>query len=136
MIYKIFYLLLIYNFAFANNYELKLYEKVLPSIFKEIPIKVFADKDTHVLLEHSNKFHIVSKCDKAVILLIGKRFDNIPIQCKDKPIFATSYRSYKNSVNSFGAFYWRKGRPQLKFKNEVLEKYNLNLPFSLQKYVK
>ena len=119
-----------------NRYELKLYEKVLPFVFHKTPLIVFADKDANEILKYSKKFKIVTKCKKAVVILIGSDFLDIPDECKDKPIFSTSYRSFKNSENSFGAFYWRKGRPQIKFKNKVLEKYNLTLPNFLRKYAK
>ncbi len=120
----------------SNNYELKLYEKILPPIFSKIPLTVFADKDANELLNISKKFKIVTNCNEAVVILIGRNFLNIPDDCKDKPIFSTSYRSFKNSKNSFGAFYWRKGRPQIKFKNKVLVRYNLTLPNFLRKYEK
>ncbi len=120
----------------SDNYELKLYDKLLPLIFIKTPIVVFVDKDTRELLKNSDKFKIVNSCDKNTMVLIGKNFHNLSYQCKNKPIFATSYRGFKNQKNSFGAFYWRKGRPQIRFKNDVLNRYNLNLPNSLKKYAK
>lgn len=120
----------------SDKYELKLYEKVLPSIFTTTPIKVYVDKNTKELLKNSNKFEIMDSCDDATVLLIGKSFVNIDSQCQGKPMFSTSYRGFKNGTNSFGAFYWRKGRPQIRFKRDVLDKYNLFLPNSLQKYAK
>lgn len=130
-------LLLFYNILNANNnYELKLYEKVLPSIFKQTPIKIFADKNIKEILKYSQLFHIVDNCDNAVMLLVGKNFSDLSKECKNKPIFSTSYRDFKNNDNSFGAFYWRKGRPQIKFKNSVISKFNLHLPNNLKKYSK
>ena len=130
-------LFLLYSISNASdNYELKLYEKVLPSIFKQLPIKIYTDDDIKDILKHSNKFDILSTCTDAVVVIIGKNFENISQECKNKPIFATSYRGFKNYQNSFGAFYWRKGRPQIRFKNDTLNRYNLNLPNSLKKYAK
>ena len=135
---KILIVLLIYYNCLnaSDNYELKLYEKVLPSIFTKLPIKVFVDKKHRKMLQNSSKFKVVDNCNESVVLLVGKDFTKLPSECKNKPLFSTSYRSFKNDKNSFGAFYWRKGRPQIKFKNDVLDRYNLNLPASLKKYAK
>ncbi|MEA3228820.1 MAG: hypothetical protein U9P38_07095, partial [Campylobacterota bacterium] len=65
---------------------------------------------------------------------IGKRFDTLDDSCKTKPIFATSYRSYRDLKSSFGSFYWRNGKPQIKFKLNKVEEFKLFLPKSLKKY--
>jgi len=132
-------ILLIPLFVFAllhaeENYELKLYESIIPSIFNERPIKVYLDKDMSRLLKDSSKFEIVQYCNSSVTLLIGKNFKNLFDECKGKPVFSTSYRSFKNNDNSIGAFYWRKGRPQIRFKSDALKRYNLILPSKLQRY--
>jgi len=123
------------SILFANdNYELKLYEKIIPSIFKH-KVYVYVDKKSEELLKNSDKFLIVDNCNNADIL-IGKYFDNLEDSCKNKPYFSTSYKSYKNNKNSFGAFYWRKGRPQIKFREEIIKKQNLTLPDSFSKYIR
>ncbi len=133
---KIFLIwIFLHQILLANSsYELKLYEKVLPSIFTKLPIKVFVDKSTKKLLKDSDKFEIVSVCNDDVVLVIGKNFHNLSANCKEKPLFATSYRWYKNYKNSLGAFYWRKGRPQLRFKKDTFKRYNINLPEDLMRY--
>ena len=117
-----------------SNYELKLYEKIFPVIFHKQHLKVFTDKDTKAFLNNSNTFSIVNSCNNA-ILLIGKEFPSLENKCKNKPLFSTSYLSYHNQKNSFGAFYWRKGRPQLKFNKILLKKFNIILPISLRVYI-
>jgi len=132
---KFFILCFIFTkLLFSNNYELKLYEHILPSIFKG-KILIYTDSKSKEILENSKILTIVDKCSEAN-LLIGKNFNNLDELCKKKPLFTTSYKSYKNNKDSFGAFYWRKGRPQLKFKKDVIEKLNFLLPNNLQKYVK
>jgi len=118
-----------------ENYELNLYEKVLPAIFKKNHLKVYVDEDAKELMRYSSVFTIVSKCSEAS-LLIGAKFNDISTICLHKPLFSTSYKSFKNNHNSFGAFYWRKSRPQIKFKNKVLKRYNLKLPKSLIRFAK
>ena len=125
----------IINTLFASDsYESKLYEKILPMVFQQKNINIFPDNEAKDFFKNSSKFNIVYNCDDAD-LLVGKSIENFPLDCKNKPIFATSYRLFSNE-NSFGAFYWRKGRPQIKFKLSVIEKFNLHLPQSFKKYAK
>ncbi|NPA59146.1 MAG: hypothetical protein GXO30_01565 [Epsilonproteobacteria bacterium] len=128
----LFFLLFITIYAHASiDYELRFYERIIPLIFK-IPIHIYADKEIKFILRRSKKFIIENKC-KDALLIIGLVKN---IKCQDKPLFATDYETYKISPNAFGAFYWRKGRPQLKFKKEKLEEFNLEIDSSLQKYIK
>jgi len=128
--------LVLFNSLFSSeDYELKLYETVLPIIFNTTEIKVFVTKDINTILKSSDKFIIVNNCNDAD-LLIGKKFINLPNNCKDKPLFTTTYKSFKNNVNCIGAFYWKKGRPQIKFKLKNIEKHNLLFPLQLWKYAK
>ena len=115
----------------VTNYELRFYERVIPLIFK-IPVHIYADKETKNMLKKSDKFIIENSCTNAQLIM--GMIKNI--KCKDKPLFATDYDTYKLSPNAFGAFYWRKSRPQLKFKKQKIKEFNLNLDLSLQKYVK
>jgi len=129
----IFLIVLIFNNLLANkNYELELYEKILPLIFDKSSIKVYADSEAKQILKNSKIFIIIDSCQNAD-LLIGKNKKSFLNKCLNKPLFATSYKGFKLK-NSFGAFYWRKGRPQLRFKLDTINKYKLNLPSNLKRY--
>lgn len=120
----------------SDEYELELYKTIFPIIFQQNDIFIYTqDKNQEVMLKKSENFKLVKQCQEADFLF-GKKFENLPFECVDKPIFSTSYRSFKNSKNSFGAFYWRKGRPQIRFNLEVIKKYHLYLSKDLQKYAK
>ena len=118
-----------------GDYEVKLYEKVLPMFFNKISINAFVDKKTKEIMSHSKKIILVDNCKNADVL-IGSNFENLIKDCQYKPIFGTTYRSFKKNHNYFGAFYWRKGRPQLRFRLDIIKKYKLNLSESLRKYTK
>ncbi len=119
----------------SGEYELKLYEKIILPIFAKHTVFVYSDETTRKILRNSRKLMLTNECSKADVL-IGKAFTNLSTECQSKPLFATSYRSFNSYKNSFGAFYWRKGRPQIKFNLESIESYNLFLPESLHKYAK
>ena len=119
---------------FSNTqYELKLYETILPVLFQQKKLKVYADNKSKEVLLNSRLFSVTSHCKQAELLL-GKNFTNLDRQCMEKPLFATDYKSFKNFENSFGAFYWRKGRPQIKFNLKLIQKFKLYLPQNMKKY--
>ena len=127
-------LLLFGNIIFASaSYELKLYEKILPIVLKSSKIAVYADSNSFEILRDSNLFTLTNDCTKASIL-IGKTFNTLQKSCLEKPIFATGYRAFRDFNSSFGVFYWRKGRPQLRFSLNRVKKLGLFLPQSLLKY--
>lgn len=129
-------MLLFSSILFANdNYELKLYEKVLPAIFQTNSIVIYPDSDAKALLQKSSFFKLTANCADAD-LLVGKDFENLKLSCQTVPLFATSYNAFKNLNNSFGAFYWRKGRPQIKFNLDKMKSFHLHMPDSLIKYAK
>ena len=129
-------LLLYSNLLFGDDtYELKLYEKILPAIFKDTQIVIYGDDDANKILAQSNIFVLTSKCETAT-LLFGKDFDSLEKACTKIPLFTTNYHSFKNMPNSIGAFYWRKGRPQIIFNLDTLLLFNIELPNNLKKYAK
>lgn len=128
----IFFIFSTLSFASYDNYELKLYEKILPMILTE-NLLIYADNNSKSIIEDSSILKTTLDCKKAT-LLIGKKFNNLDGKCKNKPIFSTSHRSFKKTTNSIGAFYWRKGRPQIKFNTSTMEKFNLMLPRSLKEF--
>jgi hypothetical protein len=129
-------LISLFNIILSANgdYELKLYDSILPKIYTKNIISVYIqDSEIKTLLQKSRHFKITNRCENAE-LIIGKYPDMLDYDCQNIPIFATSYRSYKNIQNAIGAFYWRKGRPQVKFNLNTIERYNLYLPQNLKKY--
>jgi len=127
--------LILFSTIFANDdYELNLYDKIFSSIYRSQKLKIYADETISELLKKSDMFIIVKNCYDAKIL-IGKNF-SFDSRCANKPKFATSYPSFLNNKNVIGAFYWRKGRPQIKFKKNILNKFNIILPKSLEKFSK
>lgn len=127
-------LFIVLTTLFSNeNYELKLYEKVLPALFKMKLLTIYTDKKHKVIMQKSKRFTLVNHCKDAV-LLFGSYFNSLPQECQNKPVFYTNYRNYKKDKNGFGVFYWRKGRPQIKFKKFTLEAMHLKLPQNLQRY--
>ena len=119
---RIFFLLL-YSLLYANEYEIELYKKIFNTLFNK-NVKVYSDKNIAL--------NLVKDCKQADVLLIYN-LKNLP-KC-DKPLFVTNYKNFLNT-DAIGAFYWRKGRPQLIFRLKTIQKYHLHLSKKLRKYAK
>jgi len=119
-----------------THYELKLYESILPTLFQKKSLTIYTqEREQKNILKNSLVLKLSNSCSNAD-LIIADNLAEMPEVCISKPLFTTSYRSYRDAKNTFGAFYWRKGRPQIHFKLETIKRYNLHLPNYLQKYAK
>ncbi|SFV67897.1 hypothetical protein MNB_SM-6-1230 [hydrothermal vent metagenome] len=119
---------------YAQDYTLKLYEEILGALSSRFPIVVYADGQSSQILEKSSNFKVVHFCNENVEFLVGSSFGSLSSLCKKKPLFATTHRAYHKYSNAFGAFYWTKGRPQIHFNKELLERFDLHLPENLQRF--
>ncbi len=127
-------ILLFFVFTFLlgeNSYELKLYEAVFPMLFKKNSIKVYTNEKYKSIFKNSKIIQYTHRCSEGDFI-----FGDINAsKCSKLPIFATSYRGFKNNDKAFGAFYWRKGRPQFELNKKICKKYHIDIPKSLQRYV-
>ncbi len=81
--------------------------------------------------ENFSEFKITN-CQLADIILVKGIEEKISFK---KPAFALDYISFKNCQNCIGAFYWRKGRPQIILIKENLDLFNIKVNKELQNYV-
>ena len=132
---KLFLLMVFAMSLFGQDYTLKLYEKVLVPLSYSSSIVIYADGASSQILQKSSKFEVVHFCSEDVEFLVGSSFGTLSPLCKKKPLFATTRRAYHKYSNAFGAFYWTKGRPQLHFNREVVNRFELNLPANLQRFI-
>lgn len=128
---KIIFLIIFSISLYANSsYELKLYDKVFTSLFEKEKINIYTTKKYKSIFKYHYRFNIVSDCNEADLI-----FSNIDSNCTKKPIFVKDYKSFKETKNVIGAFYYRKGRPQLKLNKKNIKKFNLNIDNYLKDYV-
>lgn len=76
---------------------------------------------------------IVDNCSKAEVVILST-VKEIPKSCKGKILFGTRYAHLAN-LNVTGAFFWQKGRPNILFYQKRLDKHNIKLDSSFNKYI-
>jgi len=120
-------------FAFSISAESKIYSNVLHGLSVQKEIKIWTDdKSKEEQFAKIQNVICVEKKEDAEILLL---FHTLNIK-SSKLIFVGSYtllKHYKQEV--LGGFYWQKGRPNLLFLKENLEKHGLVLPQNLTDYI-
>ncbi len=127
----LFVLFLITSILFAdNNYETALYEKIFPLLMDKKIIKIYTRDKNKPVFKKSKDMVLVNDCINADIVF-GAFYD---AKCAKKPHFATTYKDFIKDKSAIGAFYWKKGRPQLRFSRKAFEKFHLILPKILEKY--
>ena len=138
----IVFVLLFHNlFAFDKDTTLKVYNKIFTSIFpqKDV-INIYVLNQQYIdLFKNSHKFKIVYNIKKASVAIVTSQKELEEIQkIKTKNsiiIFATQEKLLFDNKLTIGAFYWKKGRSQLLFVKDRLDKYHIKLPNEYDKFI-
>jgi len=126
--------------AWDKESTVKLYHHLFHSMIQHETIKFYTqNREYATVFAHAEHFVLVDKAEDADIVLLTskKEIEKLKntILPKNTILFTTSYRLLKTNDDIVGAFYWRKGRSQLLFIRERLEKKNIHLPQSYRKYI-
>lgn len=115
--------------------EKEIYNIILKALFPSKSIvKVWSDESSkNSLFKSIDGVHIVKNKKEADILMLFNTYDT---QERHQAIFANGYLVFqRNKGNAIGGFYWQKGRPNLIFVKNKLQKRGIVLPEKLQKYI-
>ncbi len=116
------------------KYELKIYATLLHNFFpRQQIIKVWSDDvQKEKMLSKLSDIKIVKKIKNANILIV-KKDKKLP---REKLIFAINYLIFKYyEKDAIGGFYWKKGRPNLLFLRQNLDKHNIKLPSEFNEFM-
>ena len=81
-----------------------------------------------------SKFEVVSDFEEADLIIIKNNFASLD-KYKNKHIFVLDYNLLSKIPNSFGAFFWKKGRPNIVFIKSRLDEQKLQLASELEPYI-
>ena len=112
--------------------EVRLIEKILLDMTDKQPVNVCViNYDTNKILNYS-KYLRITNCENADFMIIGKDSEEINY---NKPAIVFDEDLIKKVKNAVGALYWKKGRPQLIFIKNRLDKYKIQLPSEYKGYL-
>jgi len=133
----IFSLLLTVIVLSASKIEIerKIYTTLFQAIFTEVKhVKIWSDEPSKVEIFKKIKIlSIVQDKKEADILMIFHTHDIVDKKIK----FVGTYELLKDyQKDAIGGFFWQKGRPNILFLQENLEKYHIDLSNKFQNYIK
>jgi len=109
-----------FSLLIAQNVEIKLFSKLFTTLFNKKIVYIYSEIQKYKKI-NDNSLKNVNDCKKADIVL-GKSKN-----CTKKLHFLLDYYDYKKDQDAVGAFYWRKGRPQLRLRKKIIENYRLHI---------
>ncbi len=131
------FLLICFSVAFSEEAVKKIESMIISRISsvvtgKQYRIKTYATDNMKYIFKYSKILIPSYECDKADIVIAGEQLKNK--DCEKKVMIVTKYYLLRNYKNAVAAFYWYKGRPNILFIKERLERFGINLPEKYKKY--
>ncbi|MFA6137556.1 MAG: hypothetical protein WC667_05655 [Sulfurimonas sp.] len=123
-------LFIIVSALFGASSESKILKLIFDSLYENRSFSIYTDDEQKAETLKEASIKISSNCHDADIVYASEFSD----KCAEKPLFTDNYKTFKNSENSIGAFYWSKGRPNILFLKYRLERHGLRLSEELEKY--
>jgi hypothetical protein len=136
---KTLFLLLFLALTLFANEKSVLQAQILEKIFQNISIKeeIVLWSDNKNLLQEFAKnrhFHTTNDCDKATLLILEDK-KNLPKSVCQKAIFVLEYALLKEIPQSFGAMFWKKGRPNIVLIESRMQTHSIQIGKGLEMYV-
>jgi hypothetical protein len=125
--------------AIDRDTTVKIYTKILTSLFpsqKQITVYV-PNKEYNDILKYSTKLKVVNNITKASIAIVTntKELKQVKKLKKNIIIFTNNEKILFLDNEVIGAFYWKKGRSQLLFVKDRLDKYHIKLSSEYNKFI-
>ncbi len=132
----LFFLSLLTLFASdINQHKIKILEKVITEISIKKEILVWSDNEViSTKLRERGKLKITTNCIDATVLILEKK-ENLTKRCKSKYIFVLNYKLLSEIPQSFGALFWKKGRPNIVILEPRIKAKSINISRALEPYL-
>ncbi len=122
-------------FASDTNHKVKILEKIISEISLDKQILIWSDdKSILAQLKNNNKIKTTQNCQTAtfVILKDKKQLSSI---CSKSHIFVLNYKLLSDIPQSFGALFWKKGRPNIVIIEPRIKAQSITISKNLAPYL-
>ncbi len=118
-----------------EHHRANILEKVFSQISINTKLKVWCDESSLVSqLKDHGRLQVVDDCLNANLILLNNQ-GNLSQSCENKHIFALKYDILSDIPSSFGAFFWKKGRPNIVIIKPRLESQSIKISKRLEEYL-
>lgn len=121
-------------FADENAIAAQIIDRVVTAIFQSETVTTWGETPFHQqIIRHSSIMEATKDPHLAQFLIVSKKIpENIS---KTGIVFTTDYDMLEKNKRIVGAFFWQKGRPNLLFVRNRLQKANVTLGHEFDKYI-
>ncbi len=118
-----------------DNLKIKILQKIVTGIENSENMKIWSDNiQIKEAFHAAGRHEVTSECQNADILILQSK-ENLPSECKKHHVFVLSYKLLNDIPESFGAFFWKKGRPNIVFIEPRVKKNSLELSVEMEPYI-
>ncbi len=135
LIYFLSALLLFAQEESPQHNKVLIIEKILGECSITQEVKIWSDNQ-EILLEvkEHNNYKVVQSCEDATIIILENK-DNLKKACSNKHIFVLKYELLSDIPQSFGALFWKKGRPNIVIIEPRIKKQSIKTSKNLEPYL-
>ena len=121
--------------ANSTDHQVKIIEKIVSEISLEKKISIWSDdKDILKKLKSNNKFQTTTNCKEATFIILRDKNKLLKI-CSQSHIFVLRYKLLTDLPQSFGALFWKKGRPNIVILEPRIKIQNIKVTKALEPYL-
>lgn len=135
LLFLLFFTTLLSASSSSQELKIRVLKSIVTGIENSEPMTIWSDdKKIMNAFTSQSKFSVADDCKDAKMIILSSK-SNLPKNCKNKHIFVLDYELLYEIPDSFGAFFWKKGRPNIVFIKPRVDKQALKLTSSLEPYV-
>ena len=92
------------------------------------------DRDILFQLEKNRRFKVTSHCQNATLIILQEK-EELLSACAHAHIFALDYKLLSEVPQSFGALFWKKGRPNIVILEPRIISQQIKISKNLEPYL-
>ena len=119
----------------SDNIKIQILEKIITEIYIDKKIEVWSDnKNILAKLKEQNKLSTTNNCEEATVIILESHSELID-KCSTKYIFVLNYQLLSDIPQSFGALFWKKGRPNIVIVEPRIKSQSIAVSDDLKPYL-
>ncbi len=119
----------------VNTHKVRILETIVKGITLQEKIVVWSDNNSLLsVLKKQNNIETSYKCINSTLIILEKN-KNLKEECLSKKIFVLNYNLLSTIKKSFGALFWKKGRPNIVFIEPRLKSQSISISKDLESYL-
>ncbi len=122
--------------ASSVTHQVKILEKIISEILVKKQITIWSDdKDILAQFEDNNRFKTTKNCKNATMIILRDKKQLLSSGCSQSHIFVLNYELLSDVPHSFGALFWKKGRPNIIILEPRIKAQEINISKNLKPYL-